>query len=279
MLPDDSQYPHKRLLQYIKEECEQRNERRDYLQYLLSMEDADSIEKMISIYNDFILFFADIQPEKRNVSPKWYMYLGWLRQKRNIISDLDAFLNDCILKWVSRQEECTYDQYIHSLTNLREGINATKIENEILQKSGITKNRDIIILIGKRAEQNQLRLKIESGSKNQELIGRYEELSYYIAGHGRLFDIAEIELGRDNGIFLNDLGEIYKKNLAKEKELIAAREKEMKNEKRQTVAIAILVILFAIPISIFLVSFLSKVLGLLMLPILFFLFGLLLFSL
>ncbi len=275
MLPDDSQYPHKRLLQYIKEECEQRNERRDYLQYLLSMEDADSIEKMISIYNDFILFFADIQPEKRNVSPKWYMYLGWLRQKRNIISDLDAFLNDCILKWVSRQEECTYDQYIHSLTNLREGINATKIENEILQKSGITKNRDIVTLLSRKAEQNQLRLKIENGSKNQELIRRYKNLSYFLAEYGRLFDIAEIELGREHGIFLKNLGEKYKKNLAKEKELIADREKEIKNDNIKKIAIAIVIILFAIPILILL----SKVSSLLLLPFLFFLFGLLLFSL
>jgi F0F1-type ATP synthase assembly protein I len=221
------------------------------------MEDADSIEKMISIYNDFILFFADIQPEKRNVSPKWYMYLGWLRQKRNIISDLDAFLNDCILKWVSRQEECTYDQYIHSLTNLREGINATKIENEILQKSGITKNRDIIILIGKRAEQNQLRLKIESGSKNQELIRKYFHSSKYIAGHGRVFDIAEIELANDNGIKTESLKEEFLKDIAEDKKRAEEKLKKAEEKKKEERKIRIIQIVFFIVCAI-VVGFLSS---------------------
>ena len=50
-MADYNNYMYKRMLSYIERRSKELNDDRDYIGYILSMEHAESIEKLIKMYN------------------------------------------------------------------------------------------------------------------------------------------------------------------------------------------------------------------------------------
>lgn len=252
-MSDFSQYPYQRLLTYIENECQQQGEERDFINYLLSMEHAESIEHLIKIYDNIYKLLAVLFFRTKKLPNEWYKPETWGYSNEYLIEELNYCLNDNILKWFNSQNSKTKELCFKCISNLRESKNTSAIEG-ILYKE-LTHyiddvNKEILYF---RSRHYTLRKELERYCPNKTVrMNDYIYCSSYLAGHGRIFDIAEIKFAKERNITYEGLAEQYWKKV----DLENTRKKAELNEKRMKMA---LIVIFIVPLLILLIYVLNEI--------------------
>lgn len=171
-MQDYSQYPQRRLLEFIVNGCQQLNEERDFASYLISMEQAESIEEIIGIFNNIYKLLAIIFFESKNPPSYWYKYELWGKENISIVKELFDCLNKSILSLLKRQNKPTEIQCISCIVNLREGKNTSEIQKAILAIAGDKMTKEVFYLIERRNSHYSLRKKIDS-------LNRFKKNNYH----------------------------------------------------------------------------------------------------
>ncbi len=234
---DYSKYSCSRMLQYIEERSRQLG-KDNHIDYILSMEKAESIEELINKYDHTYQFLAILIFGTKEVPRYWYKPEMWGCDNIYLVDELDNYFNECILKWFQKQESPTDLQALNCISNLRHSDNAHSIEERIESVSTPKADKGLPFLKYVRNRQYNVRKKLEGYCKDQEFFKKeYMRLTRYLAAHGRILDVVDIYFGREYGLRYENLIEDYKKDLAEEREREEERKKLEKEEKiRQAMA-------------------------------------------
>lgn len=236
-MQDYSKYPYKRLLEYIDTMCQKRGEERDFVNYLLAMNHAESIEKLMEMYDNLYKLLAVLFFGTNKLPRHWYHPETWGYDNTYLIEELNYCLNESVLKWHKRQEKPTNEQCLYCLVNLRESDNVIEVGEELYKSLSPEKHKedkDILIIV-RRHYLVRKELEIESRYGRKELKrNNYISFSQYLAAHGRIFDVAERSFAKKNGISYEGLAEQYWKELESKNEFERIlKEQEIKVKKLQ----------------------------------------------
>ena len=239
-MTDYSQYPQRKLLEFIVNGCKQLNEERDFASYLISMDQADSIEEIISIFNNIYKLMVIIYFENKNPPSYWYKYELWNKEIICLVEDLFDYLNKSILSYLKRQDQPTEKQCISSIVNLRGGKNISEIQNAILAIEGDKTPKKIFDLIEKRNSHFSLRKKIDylnlynrcRKSHYYDLMDDYKLLSNILADNGYVFDVIEDTFAQQHNLL--DYKTLYAKYKEKQKQLRLKKEEKEKQLRLKT---------------------------------------------
>ncbi len=223
-MADYSNYPYGRMLKYIESQSIQR--RKDsHLNYILSMEKAESMAKLIEIYNHTFQYMAILFFGTQRVPDAWYDLKTWGNNKEYLLEELNYFLNENILHWFERLDNPTNEDSLSAISNLRQAKNTDDIESKLLNLSNPKAYNGVKILIYNRRRLHLLRERSELLTKPY-FINQYLSCAKYLAAHGYLFDIIEISIGEDYNISYDNLKEQFQ-------EEIKAQEAEKRAEKKK----------------------------------------------
>jgi len=134
-MTDYSQYPYGRMLSYIERRCKELGDDKNYIEYILSMEHAESIERLIKMYGSCYKVLAYLFFGSKKLPHGWYITETWGYNNGWLIDELNYCLNENILKWYKRQESPSNAQTLSALSNLHESKNIVTVQNEILKIS------------------------------------------------------------------------------------------------------------------------------------------------
>lgn len=279
-----SNYYFKDLLEAIEEGCQKIGEKRDFVRYLLSMENAESIEKLVEIYDNIYSLLAVFTYGWKSAPKDWYKPESGGYYKPHQIELLNRYFNDNILS-LFKQHPCpTKEQVVPYIANLRVCINSSIIQQKILEKGFVDKEKLLSKLGNTRELQYTIRKDIEKIYKQDaqypRLIQKYRSLSTMLAYYGRVFDVAEIAFAKEHEIDYDAMKEKYEEYLEnkkkEEEELELEEERQLreikKKEKKQIIKVAIVATAFNLVCGVILyyfdmydISFLLLVWGILIL--------------
>lgn len=235
-MKDYSQYSYYCLLNYIDEGCKRIGEKRDFVQYILSMDEVESIGDLIKRYNNIYKLIAVIFFGSNKLPARWYVPETWGYYKRYLVDDLNLCLNENIWKWFRRQENPTPELCKLCVANLRNSEKQISKENDFLNEY-IEKESVILTLLNVQSNHYNLMKRIQKeGLKNNNLKEEYIRYVQFLAVHGRIFDVAENSFGKDNGISYDNLIDDYKKRIEEEQKKQEERLKKLrKRQMRQEI--------------------------------------------
>lgn len=232
MMTDYRQHRYEILLEYIDKGRQQFGEEADFAEYLLSMEEAPSINNLIKIYNTIYQLLIAVRLNTRKVPKGWYTPYLWGTKHEYNIELLNQYLNENILRWFVKQAAPTADQCRCCLANLRVCNNIESVYYKILcnsiYKEEIAKE-NIIIKINYHYSNRIEYIKNYSGKAY--LLKRYIDNSKFLAAYGRIFDVSEIAFGKENGVSYENFAEEYRNNLIQNEQIALAREAKQKSLK------------------------------------------------
>ena len=266
-MPDNSQYPYTRLLPFIKDGCKQIGEERDFVTYLLSMDQAESIEELVRILNVTFKVLSVIHFGNRKVPSYWYTYSMWGISESDVVRDLFNFFNENILIWYQKQEQNpSMELRALCIANLRNSSNQYKIAEEIIRVK-LEENAALISVINREKNNffslySELDSYITNNYKYNEVWAKYKTATKVLAGNGRIFDIIEEEILKKHAIDAEKLRIEYKQELEERKRQEEERRKEEEEKKKKEKNNMIITILIILPI-LFLLMFLFSKIGLL----------------
>lgn len=253
---DYSQHPYKKLLEFIETGCQKTNEERDYVKFLLSMEQAESIEDLVKILNIIFKLLAVIHFGKTVLPQGWYKYTKWGLDNIYVI-DLFSFFNENILRWCISQKRSKVLNDL-CIANLRDGRNQYKIAEEI---TGVTHSKfdDLISKIERiRIKYSMFLIEFYRHGKSSVLKRYIGDLVYY----GRILDITEEKTAKECLIDLENLQLKYKQGIYERKIL----EKEKRKLFISHIFMGIGIVLL-IPIAMYIMNFLIDVIFLILIII------------
>ena len=243
---DYSKFPYSGLLKYIDEGCKRIGEKRDFVQYAISMDEVESIEEMINRYNNLYKLLAVIFFGTNRLPNRWYVPETWGYNNEYLVDELNLCFNEKIWRWFNKQDSPTSELCKKCIANLRDGENYISMKNLFL-KSYADNDADIIQLIATQHRHYKLIKKLELDSKLPK--GQYIQSCKVLAWHGRVFDIVEKSLGKTIDVTYDDMAELYQKEL----ELEAKRKKEIernaKKEEEKRLKQSIIIGVLTIPIG------------------------------
>ena len=243
---DYSKFPYSGLLKYIDEGCKRIGEKRDFVQYAISMDEVESIEEMINRYNNLYKLLAVIFFGTNRLPNRWYVPETWGYNNEYLVDELNLCFNEKIWRWFNKQDSPTSELCKKCIANLRDGENYISMKNLFL-KSYADNDADIIQLIATQHRHYKLIKKLELDSKLPK--GQYIQSCKVLAWHGRVFDIVEKSLGKTIDVTYDDMAELYQKDL----ELDAKRKKEIernaKKEEEKRLKQSIIIGVLTIPIG------------------------------
>jgi hypothetical protein len=224
-----SSYPYGRLLAYIDNGCQRIGEERDFVQYLITMDEVDSIEALVKRYNNIFKFLAVIFFGTNKLPDRWYVPETWGYNHEYLVDELNLCFNEKIWSWFNKQDSPTSELCIKCIANLRDGENYISMKNLFL-KSYADNDADIIQLIATQHRHYKLIKKLElDRNYSKPLKGQYIQSCKVLAWHGRVFDIVEKSLGKTIDVTYDDMAELYQKEL----ELEAKRKKEIERNAKK----------------------------------------------
>ncbi len=189
------------LLDYIEKGCQQINEKRNYVDYLLSMEKASSLDELINKFNNVFKLLCIINFKDKRTPKDWYLYKYW--ENWIYVEVLLCYLNENILNLYKRQGDYSKKQFNKFLINLRNCKNRKIIEQEILNISHKKCNSKLNNLINNRYELH----------KNRRGYYKYEskDLDYYttLVGNDYILDEIDYQIGLNYGFNQEKLKEQY----------------------------------------------------------------------
>lgn len=185
--------------------CESASDHID-AKYLLSMQDATSIKKMIDIYDNvlwkFILKYMGLGKEE-NIPASWYDIYSLPKVSREYWWSLNTFLNENIERLFNSQKY-TDELSFACIMNLREAPNHIAIRDDIISKSSVAVNSVKDMILSSLAVVTDAPSHISHynlGSKyHEDLASKYSESMRYLESMGYVKSIKEKTFERKNEI-------------------------------------------------------------------------------
>lgn len=153
---------------------------------------------------------------------------------------LNQFFNENLLRVFKEIKNPTKEDFYVFLANLRESSDIYLINSQILERASAEDAKELDSLNTTRAKHYKNRQIIEKqgcySKTHFDALSEYRQCSKFLAGHHRIFDLAEISFGKAFGINYEYLAEEYARELEKELEEQAkqkALEEEIKRESRR----------------------------------------------
>ena len=143
------------LLDHIEKGCQQINEERNFVDYLLSMEKETSLDELIHKFNNIFKLLCNINYKGRKTPKNWYLYKSWTN--RIYVDSLLCYLNENILSLFKRHGDYSKKEYVSYIINLRICENTKTIEKEILKIANKKYNSKLYKLITDRYEIDKIR--------------------------------------------------------------------------------------------------------------------------
>ena len=257
-MTDYSKYPYSRMLQYIEKRCIELGWS-NRIDYVLSMENAETMEKLIDIYNHVFQYLAILFFGTKKVPHGWYIVETWGYNNEYLLEELNYYLNENILKWYKRLENPTNKQALSAISNLRKAKNTVVVERELLSLSKPYAYNGVKTLIRNREKLYELREKLGGYSNHSLVKSEFLSRSQYLAAHEYIFDVIESALGKDYDISYDNLIPQFIKYVeAREKRLEEERIK-IKKKKRKKIIDTVMLGLLMISIGLFLAFVIGKV--------------------
>ena len=251
-------YPYGRMLQYIEKRCIELGWS-NRIDYVLSMEKAETMEKLIDIYNHVFQYLAILFFGTKKVPHGWYIVETWGYNNEYLLEELNYYLNENILKWYKRLENPTNKQALSAISNLRKAKNTVVVERELLSLSKPYAYNGVKTLIRNREKLYELRKKLGGYSNHSLVKSEFLSRSQYLAAHEYIFDVIESALGKDYDISYDNLiPQFIKYVKAREKRLEEERIK-IKKKKRKKIIDTVMLGLLMISIGLFLAFVIGKV--------------------
>lgn len=253
-MSDYSKYSYRRLLDFLVLENKYDKEGVDYAEYLLTMNDALTIEDILAIYNkvfEKIAYYVFCH----SLPDYWFITDSW-GNKTYLVYELNKCLNENINRMYESLESPTKEDCISCIVNLRECENKTETQNNIFlhkQFEGIH-GLDIIDL---REKSYTIRRKIREllfPSKEEffELRDEYVEIMDEINSLGFQYTIEDKKFEEIRGIDVNKL-------VKKKREEERRNEEIERKEKKAKIWNLILGGLILIPLFILFIMIFSKI--------------------
>jgi len=251
-------YPYGRMLQYIEKRCIELGWS-NRIDYVLSMEKAETMEKLIDIYNHVFQYLAILFFGTKKVPHGWYIVETWGYNNEYLLEELNYYLNENILNWYKRLENPTNKQALSAISNLRKAKNIVVVERELLSLSKPYAYNGVKTLIRNREKLYELREKLGGNSNHSLVKSEFLSRSQYLAAHEYIFDVIESALGKDYDISYDNLIPQFIKYVeAREKRLEEERIK-IKKKKRKKIIDTVMLGLLMISIGLFLAFVIGKV--------------------
>ena len=245
-MTDYSKYPYSRMLQYIEKRSLELG-RKNHIDYILSMEKAETMEKLIDIYNHAFQYLAILFFGTRKVPHGWYIVETWGYKNDYLLEELNWCLNENILRWFKRQESPSNELTLSALSNLHKSKNIVIVQNEILKISTPQADYGVKTLFYIRDKQYDMRRPNSNYRYNKH---DYLYCSGYLAAHGHIFDIIENTCGKNLGISYDNVAIDYKKEVEREEKRKEDERIELEKEKRKILIGKITIGVLIIPIAI-----------------------------
>lgn len=232
-MADYSAYPYGRMLSYIERRCTELGDDKKYIEYILSMENAESIERLIKMYGSCYKVLAYLFFGTKKLPYAWYNTETWGYNNGWLIDELNYCLNENILKWYKRQEDVTDEQALKCIVNLRNAKNTDAVQSCILVNSTPQVDNGIRHFTHVRNNFYKLRNKMFKGISASWEKGYYISYLRYLAFHGHILDVSEMAFCRDGRIKYDNLIEEYKIEVVEAKKRAEERRKKIKEEQRR----------------------------------------------
>jgi len=222
-----SQIKYSRLREYLDCGFKRMSIKKDPLEYLLSMETAESIQALVSKYNTIY---------NRLSAFKIYPFHSY--EEYFLFDDLSLCFNENLLRLFKEIKEPTKDDVIYFLANLRVGPSVQPIQEKILNISGVDK-KDISDIINARDCQYEIRRKIEKKDRfylfnSHSLLWGYKMNTKKLVSCKRIFDVADNKIVEGHGMSYEKLiAEIEEDEESNRRLRIYQEEEERKEEERR----------------------------------------------
>ena len=230
-MTDYSQYPYGRMLSYIERRCKELGDDKNYIEYILSMEHAESIERLIKMYGSCYKVLAYLFFGSKKLPHAWYITEIWGYNNGWLIDELSYCLNENILKWYKSQQNVTDEHALKCIANLRYAKNAIAVQNEILKSSNPHVSSGIRHFTHVRSNFYNIRNKIEKGYCTSWEKNYWISYLRYLAFYGHILDVAEMAFCRSLKIKYDNLIEEYK--IEKAEALKRAEERKKKQQEEE----------------------------------------------
>lgn len=229
-----SNHKYRALFAFIEEGCKRTGEERDFVTYLLSMENAASIEELIKILNNIYKLFATFIYGKEKWPKRWYFCEYWGMDNAKYVDVLYQYFNENLLQIFKKIEKPTEVDYIKFIVNFRVCDNILDIEEEMLRDTSEEVMQYLKTYISSRNYHYYRRKTVEKyiddpSTVSAELNG-YKIATKSMLGNGRILDIAEVKFGNMFNIDYEELIKSYKEELERRK---IFEEKRIEKEKRE----------------------------------------------
>lgn len=271
-MADYGDYPF-RLIDFLKIKYDK--EGRDYVEYLLTMYKATSIDDMITVY-DKMLEKISYYVFCRSTPRHWFITDSW-GNKKYLANELNKCLNDNIKRWYVSLETPTKEDCVSCIVNIRESDNKKPIQNaifshkqfECINGSDIIALRDKSYMVRRETRSmypgNKAYFELEDEDEYDEKmneyfeqVDKYNEIMNELKSLGYKYTIVEKKI--EEMAILNVEDRVKKKEeWLKEKE---ERVKIEKKNKREARIFNIILVVLSIILFIF-IAYLIKKIGLL----------------
>lgn len=226
-MTDYSKYPYGQMLSYVERRCKELNEDKNYVEYILSMERAESIERLIKLYGNCYKVLAYLFYGSKTIPSNWFVTDTWGYKNGWLVDELNYCLNENILRWYKRQENITDEQAIMCISNLRNAINTQEIETKILS----TSNPNVDCGIGNLSRIRNSHHKIRKGFQKEYIKSNYVPNLACLVAHGYILDAVDTSIGKISCISYDNLIEIYNKPIEERKKREEEKQKKIKKER------------------------------------------------
>lgn len=231
---------YRRLSDFIERGCKQQNIEKNYVEYLFSMEQAESIEKLVKIYNNIFKLLAVIYYGGRNVPYNWYIYERWENEPREMVEELNQYFNDNILRWFKRQGYPSKEKCALCIINLREckkdGYIAY-IERKIMNVANGNTPKDIYTLAHWRVRYHEQIKEINRLGKADNTYGAnihyFKCFSKLLAANKHVFDVIEESFAQQHKVNYTELLVQYQKEQEERETRIKVLKEEKEREERE----------------------------------------------
>ena len=271
-MADNGDYPF-RLIDFLKIKYDK--EGRDYVEYLLTMYKATSIDDMITVY-DKMLEKISYYVFCRSTPRHWFITDSW-GKKKYLAYELNKCLNENIKRWYVSLENPTKEDCVSCIVNLRESDNKNPVQNaifshkqfECINGSDIIALRDKSYMVRRKTRSmypgNKAYFELEDEDEYDEKmngyfeqVDKYNEIMNELKSLGYKYTIVEKNI--EEMEILNVEDRVKKKEeWLKEKE---ERVKIEKKNKREARIFNIILVVLSIILFIF-IAYLIKKIGLL----------------
>lgn len=232
IMGDYSHYSYCRLLEHLEEKGKQYSDRRNYAEYLLSMNEADSIDSLIKIYNNVFKLLAILFYGTDKLPSNWYVVETWGYNRAYLLEELNDCYNQNLLVLYKRIEAPTLEQFYTFIANLKKSDNYSDIEEQIIKCSNLDINKESSKIASIRRSIQCLSKRTNSAFVCDDDLRKQSISAFtFLGSNQRIFDVREFYYAKRSNIDYISIIAKYKEEEEARIEQENLRKKNLKKER------------------------------------------------